>query len=134
MKNNENLVAENEQKYGEEIRAKYGDDAVDRSNTKVKNMTSEQYAEAEALRQEMMDILTKAFKQGDPASQLAQKACNLHRQWLMFFYDGYCKEYHIGLAEMYVADERFKEHYDNIAPGAAEFLRDAIKIYCGDRI
>ena len=35
-----------------------------------------------------------------------------------------------GLAEMYVADERFKAYYEAVAPGAAEFLRDAIKAYC----
>jgi hypothetical protein len=32
---------------------------------------------------------------------------------------------------MYVADERFKAHYEKIFPGCAEFLRDAINIYCG---
>jgi hypothetical protein len=32
---------------------------------------------------------------------------------------------------MYCDDERFRKYYDNIAPGCAEFLRDAIKIYCG---
>ena len=38
----------------------------------------------------------------------------------------------MGLGEMYVADERFKAYYDKIAPGCAEFLRDAINIYCGE--
>ena len=36
----------------------------------------------------------------------------------------------LGLAEMYVADDRFKAYYEAVAPGAAEFLRDAIKAYC----
>jgi hypothetical protein len=43
----------------------------------------------------------------------------------------YSKEYHMGLAEMYVADERFKAYYEKITPGCAEFLRDAINVYCG---
>ena len=42
----------------------------------------------------------------------------------------YSKEAHRGLAEAYVADERFKAYYEAIAPGAAEFLRDAVRIYC----
>ncbi|MDR1538120.1 MAG: TipAS antibiotic-recognition domain-containing protein [Clostridiales bacterium] len=46
------------------------------------------------------------------------------------YYPKYSKEYHKGLGEMYVADERFRANYDKIAPGCTEFLRDAISIYC----
>jgi len=130
MTDNEKLIAENEQKYSEEIREKYGEEAVERSNAKVRGMTQEQLDEAEALRQEMMNVIAEAFEQGDPASDLAQKACDLHRQWLCYFCDGYCKEYHVGLSEMYIADERFKKQYDVNASGTTEFLRDAINIYC----
>jgi len=124
------LIDENENNYGDEIRTKYGDDVVNSSNAKVKGMTPEQYAESERLRQETDDTLKAAFEMGDPAGALAQKACELHKKWLCFFYDKYSKDYHKGLAEMYVADERFKAYYDKIAQGCAEFLRDAINIYC----
>jgi hypothetical protein len=33
---------------------------------------------------------------------------------------------HRGLADMYVADERFTRTYDDVAPGLAQWLRDAI--------
>jgi hypothetical protein len=48
----------------------------------------------------------------------------------MFTWDSYSSEAHKGLAQMYVDDERFTAYYDNIAPGCATFLRDAIMIYC----
>ena len=49
----------------------------------------------------------------------------------MFWKPGaYSKEAHLGLAEMYVTDERFKAHYEKIAAGAAEFFRSAMEIYC----
>jgi DNA-binding transcriptional MerR regulator len=35
-----------------------------------------------------------------------------------------------GLGEMYVADKRFKNNIDKHAEGTAEFVREAIKIYC----
>lgn len=78
------------------------------------------------------ELLKEAFEEGNPAGELAQEACDLHRQWLCVFWkDGtYSKEAHKGLAEMYVADERFKAYYDSIEAGCAEFLRDAIRIYC----
>lgn len=125
------LVEENEKKYGKEARSRYGDEAVDASNAKVLNMTREQYQEVAQLEQELKDTLAKAFKTGDPAGELAQKAADLHRQWLCYFWDSYSKEAHAGLAEMYVDDERFTAYYDEKQPGTAAFLRDAILIYTG---
>ena len=124
------LVDENERTYGEEIRKKYGDKAVDESNDKIRGMTREQYEESERLRLEFEQTLRSAFDSGDPAGEAAQKACDLHRQWLCVFYPRYSKEYHRGLGEMYVSDERFRANYDKLAPGCAEFLHDAINIYC----
>ncbi|WMC92558.1 MerR family transcriptional regulator [Kineothrix sp. MB12-C1] len=124
------LVDDNEQQYGEEIRSKYGDDAVDRSNAKVKGMSKEQYAEVEELSAELNEALKAAFEQGDPASELAQRACELHKKWLCFFWDQYSKEAHIGVTQMYVDDPRFTAYYDKIAVGCAAFLRDAVLIYC----
>lgn len=126
------LVEENEKKYGKEIRHKYGDKVVEATNAKLKNMTQEQYDKVEQLSVKVNDTLKEAALLGDPASELAQRACDLHRQWLCYFWpDGmYSKEAHKGLASMYCEDEQFKAYYDAISPGCAEFLRDAIDIYC----
>lgn len=125
------LVEDNEKKYGEEIRKKYGKDTVDKSNAKVKNMTEEEYATVTKLAEQVMSTLAEAFKYGDPASEIAQKAADLHKQWLAFYWNEYSKEAHAGLAQMYVDDERFTAYYDKEQPGTAAFLRDAIFIYTG---
>ncbi|MDR1540092.1 MAG: MerR family transcriptional regulator [Clostridiales bacterium] len=125
------LIDDNEKQYGEEIRAKYGDDMVNLSNAKLKGATKEQYAEMERLAAELNDTLKAAFEQGDPASGLAQKVAELHKRWLCFYWDNYTKEAHLGVAQMYVDDPRFMAYYDKIAPGCAVFLRDAVKIHCG---
>lgn len=127
------LIDENEQTYGKEIREKYGDEQVNKSNEKVKNMTQAQYEEVTKLGEEVLRVLYEAFLTGDPAGELAQKAADLHRQWLSYFWDHYSKEAHAGLAQMYVDDERFKAYYDQKQPGMAEFLRDAIFIYTGKK-
>ncbi|MGI6685217.1 MAG: MerR family transcriptional regulator [Bacillota bacterium] len=127
------LIDENEKKYGEEIRNKYGEETVNQSNQKFKNMTQEQYQEMERLATEVIDTLNEAFKTGDPAGELAQKAADLHRQWLCFTWPSYSKEAHAGLAQMYVDDERFTAYYDKEQTGTAAFLRDAILIYTGMR-
>jgi DNA-binding transcriptional MerR regulator len=125
------LIDENEKKYGSEVREKYGKDAVERSNNKIKNMTQEQYKAVTKLGEEQMNTLAEAFKTGDPAGELAQKAADLHKQWLTFYWDSYSKEAHAGIAQMYVDDERFTAYYDKVQPGTAKFLRDAILIYTG---
>ena len=125
------MVEGNERRYGREAREKYGDQAVDKSNLKLLNMTKEQYEDLESLTRELTEVLSAAFKTGDPAGELAQKAADLHRQWLSFYWDDYSKEAHAGVAQLYVDDERFTAYYDKEQPGTAAFLRDAILIYTG---
>jgi len=125
------LVDDNERQYGDEVRQKYGNEAIDRSNAKFKSMTKEQHAKMEKLSVEVNEAIKSAFKQGDPAGELAQKACELHKKWLCFFWDSYSREAHLGVTQMYVDDPRFTAYYDKIAPGCAVFLRDAVQIYCG---
>lgn len=125
----EKLIADNEKKYGAEIRAKYGDDTVDKSNKKIKGLTEEQYKAFEELGQKVLDSLKEAMETGNPSGEAAQNTASLHRQWLSYTWGSYSKEAHAGLAQMYVCDERFKAYYDKVQPGAAEFLRDAILEY-----
>lgn len=127
----QNLINENEKKYGKEIREKYGEDTINKSNQKLKNMTQEEYDEITKLSNEVLETLEEAIKTGNPAGELAQKTADLHRRWLSFYWDSYSKEAHAGIAQMYVDDERFTAYYDKITKGAAEFLRDAILIYTG---
>ena len=127
------MVADNEQKYGKEIRTKYGNKQVEAANQKVLGMTEEQYAEVQKLAADVMETLKAAMATGDPAGELAQKTADLHRQWLCYYWGSYSKEAHAGLAQMYVADERFTAYYDQVQPGAAVFLRDAILIYTGQK-
>lgn len=126
----EKLISENEQKYGEEIRKKYGNDIIDNTNTKLKNMSKEQYSKLETLTEEFHNTLKQACAQGDPGSKLAQRACELHKQWLCFYWQNYSKEAHIGVTQLYVDDPRFTTYYDNLMPGCASFLRDAVRIFC----
>lgn len=126
-----NMIDDNEKKYGKEIREKYGKDTIEKSNAKVMNMTEKQYDEVEKLANQVMITLAEAFKNGNPASEIAQEAADLHKKWLTYYWSEYSKEAHAGLAQMYVDDERFTAYYDKDQPGTAAFLRDAVLIYTG---
>lgn len=122
-------VAENEKRYGEEIRAKYGHSKVEQANRKVLNMTEAENAAIEQLSADIHKTLAEAYATGDPAGERAQQAAALHRQWLTFYWDSYNPQAHAGVAQMYVDDPRFTEYYDKDQPGTAAFLRDAVLIY-----
>lgn len=125
------LVEKNDKEYGEEIRQKYGEDTIEKSNTKFMNMTKEQFEEFERLGEEIIVTLVEAAKTKDPAGELGQKVAKLHHKWLTFTWPQYSKEAHAGVASMYVDDERFKAYYDKHGEGLAEFLRDAVHVYTG---
>ncbi len=127
------LIEDNEKQYGTEIREKYGEETVQQTYAKMKGLTQAQYGEVERLSQAFNEKLIAAMAQGDPAGELAQQACDLHRQWLGYFWTAYSPQAHAGLAQMYVEDPRFTAYYDKIAVGSAPFLRDAIQIYCAQR-
>ena len=128
------LIEENEKKYGREVREKYGEDAVKESNRRLAGMTPGQWARQEELSHKIAGLLARAMETNDPGCREAQKACELHSEWLcMFWKPGtYSKAAHRELAQMYVEDERFRENYEKIKPGCAEFFRDAIDIYCAE--
>jgi len=96
-------------------------------------MTEEQYDEFEKLSMHVIKTLKLAFLTKDPASDIAQKAADLHRTWLSYSWNNYSKEAHAGLVQMYVNDERFTEYYDKEQPGLTAFLRDAVLIYTGTK-
>ncbi|MFT8311107.1 MAG: TipAS antibiotic-recognition domain-containing protein [Sporolactobacillus sp.] len=126
------MLDQNEQKYGKELREKYGEEAVKKSNQQFANISKEDYEKTVMIQNEMFENLREALNLDDPASSCAQKAADLHRQWLSFFWPKgtYSKKAHAGLVQMYVDDPRFATYYENnVAIGAAKMLRDAVHIY-----
>lgn len=125
----EKQIEENEMNFGKEIREKYGEDVVKQSNEQFRKMSKERYEKMMKLGDEILSLLQEAVKTGDPASPLAQEVAGKHKEWLLFTLPHYSKEVHMGLADLYVYDERFKAYYDKAAPGGAEFLKDALYIF-----
>jgi len=126
-----NLLKENEMKYGDEIRAKYGNDKVDKSNKKFEAMSEETYDYATKLAEEIIVFLLKAMDENDTKGDLAMATAEKHKEWLMLYWTEYSSEAHAGLGEMYVADERFTHYYDQHRVGAAKFLNEIIHEYTG---
>lgn len=121
------LVDKNEERYGAEARERYGDDAVDESNRKMLKMSKQEYADFRALEEQIRSELERAVDAGDdPAGETGKRICSMHRTWLGYTWPAYSAEAHRGLAESYVADDRFRSYYDRSVEGCAAWLRDAI--------
>lgn len=63
----------------------------------------------------------------EPTSAAARALAERHRQHIeRWFYD--CPpEMHRGLGELYVADDRFAQHYESIAAGLAQYVSAAVR-------
>lgn len=134
MSNNEkfdvfkrNLIEDNEAKYGEEIRERYGKATVEASNEKLRSMTEDQYEAVTQLEASLLERLREAMAIGDATSEIAAEVTELHKRWLSFSWSKYTKEAHAGLVTMYLADQRFITYYDErVGEGATQFLHDCV--------
>lgn len=122
-------IQKNEASYGTEIREKYGDEAVNRSNAALMNLTQEQYDAWNKLGAEIQALLHQAVLAGWTAdSPEGQRIAALHRRWCTYTTE-YDPQKHAGLAELYCCDSRFTAYYDREVSGCAQFLRNAILSY-----
>lgn len=120
-------VRKSEAEYGRESREKYGDDAVDASNRRLLSLSPAEYAEWQRLDEEIRARLAAAVgAHAQPDGPVGADIAELHRRWLSYTWSRYSPQAHASLAEMYVADERFRSYYDAEVPGCAHLLRDAI--------
>ncbi|MCQ4081023.1 MerR family transcriptional regulator [Streptomyces sp. RB6PN25] len=114
--------------YAEEAERRWGStQAWAQSQRRAASYTKEDWlrikAEADAVNEGMIALM----EAGQPATgEAAMELAEEHRQHIRRnFYD--CSyAIHTGLAEMYIADERFTATYDALKPGLAAYVREAI--------
>jgi DNA-binding transcriptional MerR regulator len=114
--------------HADEARERWGEsDAFAQSARRTAAYTKDDWlaikAEADAATHAYADAMSSGAA---PDSSVAMDAAERHRQHIgRWFYD--CSyDMHRGLGDMYVADPRFTATYDEVAPGLAVYVRDAI--------
>ena len=79
------------------------------------------------------DDIFSAFSQLKTTSPASAQAQNLVRRWqehISKFHYNCTNEILLCLGKMYTADERFKSNINRFGEGTAEFMSEAIEIYC----
>ncbi len=80
-------------------------------------------AEAEAVN----EAFTAALRSGAPADSVpAMDAAEAHRRHIHDRFYDVSYEMHRGLGDLYLADPRFTRTYEDLAPGLAQYVRDAV--------
>lgn len=119
------------EKYAAEAKEKWGETAAYREFAE-KNHTEEQQNAAFSGMENLMSEFAECKNSG--ALPNGEKAQTLVKKWQDFITENFytcTKEILSGLGEMYAADERFAANIDKHGDGTAEFMRNAIRVYCG---
>jgi len=114
--------------YADEVQERWGDtDAYQQSTQRTSSYTKDDWIRIKAEQEAAGVRFAEVMAAGLPAdSPEAMAAAEEHRLLIdRYFYD-LSREAHVGLAEMYVADPRFTKNYEDVAPGLAQYVHDAI--------
>lgn len=116
------MIQENEGKYGQEVREKYGDASMEAATQKIKNMSERDFEHFQKLENEILLRLRDGVASGKmPEDEEGRAIVLLHKEWLGMTWKTYSKQAHKGLAEMYVKDARFTAYYDKKVQGCGDF-------------
>ncbi|NYJ05701.1 MerR family transcriptional regulator [Petropleomorpha daqingensis] len=116
-------------RYDAEVQERWGEtDAYRESRRRTSSYTKDDWLRIKEEGAEVERRFAEALRSGAAAdSEQAMDVAEEHRQHISrWFYD--CPpEMHAGLGRMYVEDERFTAHYEEIAPGLAEYVSTAVQ-------
>ncbi len=120
--------------YENEARERWGNTAAYREHEqKTKNYTNEDWTGAN---DGLMAIFAEfAICKNNGASADSTEAQALVAKLQTYITDNYytcTNDILAGLGKMYVADERFKNNIDKYGEGTADFVAEAISVFCHD--
>jgi DNA-binding transcriptional MerR regulator len=121
---------EKQKEYEVQVAQRYGEETLNESRRRWGSYTA-------AQKQQIMDEgnaiyadLVQAIRLG-PESPQAQAGIARWHQHLRYFYEPNT-EILLGLGDLYNEDPQFSANFARLHPGLAEFMREAIKIYCAN--
>ncbi|WP_027342317.1 MerR family transcriptional regulator [Hamadaea tsunoensis] len=114
--------------YAAEAQERWGDtDAYAQSARRTSGYSKDDWVRIRAESEDLNARWVAALDAGEPAEgRVAMDLAEEHRLQITKFYYDCSYEIHTGLAEMYLADERFTANYENQRAGLARFVHDAI--------
>lgn len=123
----EGFSPEDAERYRREARANWGEEMVDASEQRARQMSKAEWQavgqQGEEATQRMADLM--GHSPDDPA---VQAAIAQHHAWIEHFYPAPAELYR-GLGQMYVEHPEFRAFYEKYRPGLADFMQAAMAHY-----
>ncbi len=118
--------------YDIEVKERWGEtDAYKEHAEKTANYTADKWQEVNDGLMSVFAKFAEGMKNGNTAdSNEIQLLVKELQDYITDNYYTCTKEILAGLGQMYVTDERFKNNIDKYGDGTAEFISEAIKVYC----
>ena len=126
-------VKKHQEKYKEETEKRYGNsDSYKESQEKTSKYSKNDWEnimeEASVIYEELSKLMDK-----DPSDEKVQELIEKWRNHITTNFYNCTVEIFRGLAFMYVGDERFTKNIDKYGEGLAQFMSDAMIIYCNNK-
>lgn len=114
--------------YTEEVERRWGGtDAYKESSRRTARYTKDDWLRNKQENEDWGRRFTALMNSGAPAdSPEAMDLAEEHRQLISRWFYECSYEIHTGLADMYLADDRFTATYEALKPGMTQYLHDAI--------
>lgn len=114
--------------YAQEAQERWGDtDAWQQSQARTTTYTKADWERVKAEDEACNAAFVAAMQAGLPATSTeAMDAAELARQHVTAWFYDLSPDMHRNLADMYVADPRFTRTYEDVRPGLAAYVRDAV--------
>ena len=115
-----------------EVKQRFGTtDAYKEHAEKTANYTADKWQEVNDGLMSVFAKFAECMQNGNTADSVEAQALVTHLQnYITENYYTCTNEILAGLGQMYVADKRFKNNIDENGAGTAEFIGEAIKVYC----
>ena len=120
------------QQYEDEAKQRWGDtDAYKESRAKTADYSKDKWNDVLGGLNGVFAEFAACRNGGDSAdSETAQRLVKKLQEYITANFYHCTDDILAGLGQMYVCDERFKQNIDSHGEGTAEFVAEAIKVYC----
>ncbi len=113
-----------------EVAERWGEKEIKSVEDRIQKLGAEGWEDHKKKGEEINRLLADLMD-CSPSDVRVQKTIALHHRHLNFYYE-VSKERYLGLAKMYVEDERFYSFYDKYRKDLAAFIHGAVVVYCNN--
>ena len=140
LKNNEKMISDEElysgfddpRKIKDEVIQRWGKESLEETERRIREKGKKGWKKHRE-RDEEINRLLASMVGFNPGDIRVQRVISQHFQQMNLYYE-VSKERYRGLGKLYVEDERFRQYYEKYREGLAEFIHEAIDVFCNNNL